>query len=386
MKNVERQLVMVALPLVLLPAISIPAAYSQVPNIPDTVKFNPRNATDSQIVAPTAPNWKVPPNPVTNFKKYVLPAPPTNTSSQTQAELNELNGLAATRSNPEVVKTITRWNFDPPPSAYNDYFDMLVQQYNYSPPLAARCFAMLNQGIYSGLLAAWNNKFIYMRPRPDQVTSYNFISDQYLPTPNHPAYPSGHSTSAGVFMAIGPSCFPSEPVEDFVALGRESSLARRQGGVHYYSDSVAGEALGYSVGSDVVRGYSSDASPLGGNTAPAVYSRPPSANSSGTPTTTLPLPKKVTVTVGPQLASDPSNPGKQRIILVPITPFPAPPAVKNPPDPLISIPAASTTILSPPAGSTGGAPAPVVAPPSSSDPNPPAGTTIQPVPLAPQIQ
>jgi hypothetical protein len=351
----------------------IPAAYSQVPNIPDTEKFNPRNTTDDQIVAPTAPNWKVPPNPVTSFKKYTLPAPPTNTSAQTQTEQNELNELAATRNDPNVIQTITRWNFDPPPSAYNDYFDMLVQQFNYSPPLAARCFAMFNQGTYSGLLAAWNNKFIYLRPRPDQVTSYNFQPSELLPTPNHPAYPSGHSTTAGVFMAIGPSCFPNEPIEGFVALGRESSLARRQGGVHFYSDSVAGEALGYAIGSDVVRAYQSDGSPLGGNTAPSVYSRVPTGDSTGTPTTTLPVPQKISVKYGPQLASDPSNPGKQRIILAPITPFPAPPQVKNPPDPLIMIPAATTTILKPPAPST-----PSTPPPTDSDPNPPAGTVVQP--------
>ncbi len=342
---------------------------AQVPNIPDSEKFNPR-VTDSQIVAPSAPNWKVPIfDLAAYFKRYILPAPPTNTSSQTQAEMNELNGLAATRNNPEVIKTITRWNFDPPPSAYNDYFDMLVQQFNYSPPLSARCFAMLNQGIYTGLLAAWNNKYTYLRPRPDQMTSYNFQPSNLLPTPNHPAYPSGHSTSAGIFMAIGPSCFPNEPVEGFVALGRESSFARRQGGVHYYSDSVAGEALGYSIGSDVVRAYQTDGSPLGGNTAPAVYRRIPTGDASGTPTTTLPLPRRVTVRFGPQLAADQS--GKKRIILAPITPFPAPPAVKNPPDALIPIPAASTTILTPPAGSSSAA---RVAPPSDEDPNPPAGT------------
>jgi hypothetical protein len=375
-----------AISLLLLTA--VPAAHAQVPNQPDNVRFNPKDTftnpqfptilDDSQIVAPTAPNWIIPQNPVRKFDRFILPPPPSNTSAQTADELRELNQLAATRNNPDVINTITRWNFDPPASNYNYYFDHLVQLYKYSPPLAARCSAMLNEGIYAGLLSAWYNKFMYLRPRPDQVTNYAFQADNpRLPTPYHPSYPSGHSTSAGVFMAVGPACFPEEPVENFVALGRESSLARRQGGVHYYSDSVAGEALGYTIGSAVVRGYRDDASPLGSNTAASVYSRPPSFNSNGTPTTTLGQ-KKATITVVPQLSSDPSKPGKQRIILVPIRPngqFSTAPVVNNPPNPLFNIPAASTTILGPvapttinPSGTERNAPA------TFSDPKPAAGS------------
>ncbi|MCC5628264.1 vanadium-dependent haloperoxidase [Nostoc sphaeroides CHAB 2801] len=374
----------------LLAIAAIPAAFAQVPNQPDSVRFNPKDTfanpqfptslDDSQIVAPTAPNWVIPENPVRKFDKFILPPPPSNTSVQTADELRELNQLAATRNNPNVIKTITRWNFDPPASNYNYYFDHLVQLYKYSPPLAARCSAMLNEGIYAGLLAAWYNKFTYLRPRPDQVTNYTFkAANPIMPTPYHPAYPSGHSTSAGVFIAVGAACFPEEPVENFVALGREASLSRRQGGVHYYSDSVAGEALGYTIGSAVVRGYRDDASPLGGNTAASVYSRPPSFNSNGTPTTTL-VQKKATITVGPQLSSDPGNPGKQRIILAPIKPngqFSNAPVVQNPPNSLFIIPATSTTQLGPvapttvnPTGRENNAPA------TFSDPNPVPGLFI----------
>lgn len=374
----------------LLITVAIPAVYAQVatpptPNQPDNVKFNPRDTEanpqhppvlpDSRIVAPSAPNWKIPVNPARQFDRYILPPPPTNTSTQTKLELDELNQLAATRSNPNVVTTITRWNFDPPGSNYNLYFDYLIQKYRYSPPLAARCEAMLNEGVYSGLLAAWYNKFMYLRPRPDQVTGYAFQSlvnpavenGPTLPTPYHPAYPSGHSTSAGVFMAIGPACFPNEPVESFVNLGREASLSRRQGGVHYYSDSVAGEALGYTVGSAIVRAYNTDSSPLGGNTAPDVYSRPPSFNSDGTPQTTLQQ-KQPTITQRPDLSND-----RSRIILLPLqtkTPFPTPTLpVPTPPAPIV-IPAASTIILGPQSTPVNPTSPGRRAPASFSDPDP----------------
>jgi hypothetical protein len=354
---------------------------AQVPTAPDSEVWNPRNTDDSQLVAPWAPNVSIPPNSVRNFNRFILPPPPSNTSPQTRLEIDELNQLAATRSHSRVTNTVTRWNFDPPASPYNDYFDYLVQKYVYSPPLAARCSAMLNQGIYAGLMAAWHNKYTYLRPRPDQVTGYAFQPSPLLPMPLHPAYPSGHSTSAGVFMAIGPACFPNEPVESFVALGRESSLARRQGGVHYYSDSVAGEALGYAVGSEVVRTYSADGSPLGGNRASAVYSR-----STGLPRTTLRR-RAITVTVAPQLA--PGTSGGQRIILAPIQPFAAPPAVKNPPDERIEIPAASTTYLSPPRPNpVNPNPAARTAPAGDLDPSPAptqTGAVDPDAPLAPAV-
>jgi hypothetical protein len=318
-----------------------------VPVLPNRAKFDPR-VLDTQLIAPTTPNWSV---PARNFdpRRFILPPPPKNESAQTKRELRELNALAATRNDPNVIANINRWNDDPPGQYYNLFFDNLAQTTpGFTPPLTARCYAMLNQGIYEGLIAAWYNKFTYLRPRPDQVTNFTFTPDPNMFTngaggrtdstgkvtsPPHPAYPSGHSTSAGVFMAIGPSCFPNTPVENFVALGREASLSRRQGGVHYYSDSVAGEALGYAVGSAIVNDFSRDGSPLGGATAQSTYRRVGGVAGGAIQAALNPRPT-VTVTTGPQVGPD----GK--IQLVPIKPFPAPPPVKLPPDPIIVIPRA----------------------------------------------
>ncbi len=151
--------------------------------------------------------------------------------------------------------------------------------------------------------------------------------------------------------------------------------------------------MGYSIGSAVARAYRDDGSPFGGNTAASVYSRPPSFNSEGTPTTTLAV-KKATVTVGPQQASasDPNQPKKQRIILTPIKPngeFPAPPSVQNSPAPAIEIPAASTIKLGPtrpttvnPSGTENNAPATF----SDPKPAPNTGNVNNSAPLAPLDQ
>lgn len=293
---------------------------------PDSAQFDPP-VPDTQIIAPTAPNWDIP-NKKFESKDYILPPPPANESQQTRLELEELQGLAATRNNPNVIATINRWNNDPPPQFYNMYFDFLAQTTpGFTPPLAARCYVMLNQGIYYALLSTWYNKFTYLRPRPDQVTGFQFSADPKMPTPAHPSYPAGHSAIAGAFIAIGPACFPNTPVEQFVALGREASFARRQGGIHYYSDTVAGEALGYAIGNNIVNAYSKDGSPLSEEKkAPPAYSRQ-GGRRGGAINAALKANPKVTVTAGPQLVNG-------RILLVPITPFPAPPPVGTPPAPL----------------------------------------------------
>lgn len=323
------------------------AAADPAPAIPNRAKFDPR-VLDTQLIAPTTPNWSV---PARNFdpRRFILPPPPKNESAQTKREIRELNVYRANPADPGIIANINRWNDDPPGQYYNLYFDNLAQTTpGFTPPLTARCYAMLNQGIYEGLIAAWYNKFTYLRPRPDQVTNFTFTPDPAIfstgaggrldstgkvTSPPHPAYPSGHSTSAGVFMAIGPSCFPNSPVEGFVALGREASLARRQGGVHYYSDSVAGEALGYAVGSAIVNDYSRDGSPRGGGTAATTYTRVGGVAGGAIQAALNPRPT-VTVTTGPQIGPD----GK--IQLLPIKPFQAPPPAKIPADPIIVIPRA----------------------------------------------
>jgi hypothetical protein len=306
-----------------------------VPSIPDSELYNPR-FVDAQLIAPSAPNWKQFGPGKVDFRSFILPPPPANTSTQTALEVQELVQLAATRNDPNVRAAIRRWNDDPPSLEYHRFFGFLMQTWRgYFPPIAARCEALLSDSIYTGMLAAWNNKWMYLRPRPDQMTGYTFRPDPEMQTPAHPSYPSGHATSAGAFLAVGMYCFPEHDPNIFLSLMREASLARRQGGVHFYSDTMAGEALGFSVASAIISVYNEDGSPQSVAPAPSVYFRLPTHDYRSTPVTTLKV-RSATVTMHPELVAMPD--GSTHLNLVPLIPFAAPPAVQYPPSAIVDIP------------------------------------------------
>jgi membrane-associated phospholipid phosphatase len=315
----------------------VPSAHGgiPIPSIPDSERYNPRY-TDGQLIAPSAPNWKQFGPGKVDFRAFILPPPPANTSEQTALEIQELVQLAATRNDPNVRASIRRWNDDPPTLEYHRYFGFLMQTWRgYFPPIAARCEALLSDSIYTGMLAAWNNKWMYLRPRPDQMTGYTFRPDPEMQTPAHPSYPSGHATSAGAFLAVGMYCFPEHDPNIFLSLMREASLARRQGGVHFYSDTQAGEALGFAVANEVIAVYDQDGSPRSAKPSPAVYSRLPTKDYRSTPVTTIKV-RPVTVKMHPELVQLAN--GKKKLDLIPLEPFIPPPPMQNPPAAIVDIP------------------------------------------------
>lgn len=79
----------------------------------------------------------------------------------------------------------------------------------------------------------------YSRARPWQYT------DEIAPTispPGHPAYPSGHSTESHTLALILSDIYPDKK-SLLLAVADQISLNREIAGVHYKSDSVAGEIL-----------------------------------------------------------------------------------------------------------------------------------------------
>ncbi len=122
----------------------------------------------------------------------------------------------------------------------------------------ARALALVNVAMYDAIVAAWDSKYTYNRPRPS-------VADPSLttavPTPRSPSYPSEHAVVAGAASAVLAYLFPDDAAR-LNSLAEEDGRAQLLSGIQYPSDVTAGLELGRRVAALVIeraRGDGSDA-------------------------------------------------------------------------------------------------------------------------------
>jgi acid phosphatase (class A) len=91
--------------------------------------------------------------------------------------------------------------------------------------------------------AVLHYKMVFRRARPDQYTAR---LDLAIDPPGHPSYPSGHSTQAHLVALVLAELVP-EQADALWATADEIAVNREIAGVHYPSDSKAGEELARQV-------------------------------------------------------------------------------------------------------------------------------------------
>ena len=117
-------------------------------------------------------------------------------------------------------------------ASFSEYFARLVA---CSPESRPNAYALILIGIQVGGLVAAHFKLRYMRPRPGQVMPE---LNPVIPTPRHPAYPSGHALQSFMIAKILSSVVPAmKPYLDTLAC--EIARNRERARVHYPSDSGA---------------------------------------------------------------------------------------------------------------------------------------------------
>jgi hypothetical protein len=79
--------------------------------------------------------------------------------------------------------------------------------------------------------------------------------------PQHPAYPSGHSTASGAAATVLSQFFPDEAAPIW-ALVLDSGFSRLKAGIHYRSDYTAGLDLGRRMALSIQNGMTRDRGPL----------------------------------------------------------------------------------------------------------------------------
>lgn len=208
----------------------------------------PAASNDSDQIEPQAGQWDT---WVLKSSDEFRPKPPPNTS-ETAKELAQLKSLLAS-SDPKAQTQVTYWDAGTP--SYR-WLDLAFDRYDKGPPspLVSRALALLNVAIYDAIVATWDAKYHYNRPRPSGSGIVPRIA-----MPASPSYPSEHAAAAGAASAVLGYLFPEEK-DFFAAKAEEAAQSRLLAGVHYPSDVAAGLALGRSVGEKVIEWAKADGS------------------------------------------------------------------------------------------------------------------------------
>jgi large repetitive protein len=132
----------------------------------------------------------------------------------------------------------------------------------------ARVLAAMNIAVADAVISCWNAKYTYEFWRP--VTAIQLTDATWFPlitTPNHPEYPSGHSSQSGAASAVLGAFFgdatefnlTSETApgvtrhySSFNDAAEEAGDARVFGGIHFRKACVDAKAMGEQIANYVL--------------------------------------------------------------------------------------------------------------------------------------
>jgi membrane-associated phospholipid phosphatase len=212
-----------------------------------------------EAVEPAAGSWRT----------WVIPggsafrpgSPPSANSSATKSELAELTQLASQRT-PEVITSIDYWNGGTV-RRWSEIQRSFIRTARPNPVRASRGLALVSVAMYDALVAAWDAKYAYERPRPFQLEGGPPL---YGPEPVTPSYVSERAAVSAAAADVLEYLFPAESSAIQAALGQATN-ADLYSGAHFPSDVEAGARLGHDVAAMVLARARADYSD---NTTPPV--------------------------------------------------------------------------------------------------------------------
>ena len=164
--------------------------------------------------------------------------PPANDSEITKAELDTLRGYEKNARDAETVNLIMEENSEDPYIAIFSRAGRVPDNLkNESVEKALR--AAINETGYFLL----REKLAFARARPEQLVPELTL---VIKTPRHSAYPSGH---AGQSYAGALILSKLDPVNEqkYIQMAKDVAQRREIAGVHYPSDSAAGQKIAEQV-------------------------------------------------------------------------------------------------------------------------------------------
>jgi len=212
------------------------------------------------------------------------PGPPAMDTAAYAADLNETESLGSISSSTRTDDQTLFANFWAA-STVSYFWDRtataLASERNLNLSDTARLLALVNVAMADAGIACWDGKYTYSTWRP--ITAINLADTDgndateadptwtpLLVTPNHPEYPSGHSTTSGAAGAVLAAFFGDQTsftvdsdaaamagvtrsFSSFTAALEEIANARICAGIHFRTACVDGDATGAAVANYVMQ-------------------------------------------------------------------------------------------------------------------------------------
>jgi hypothetical protein len=217
--------------------------------------WEPPPGTNAAPIQPVAGSWR--PWVLSSGMQFRPPGPPRFDSpemrSQAERVVRAKRGLSAARK-----EAALRWEGGAAtpqlPGKWNQVALERVDRRNLSIPRTARMFALLNVGMADAGIAAWDAKYTYWFPRPQNAIRDLGIARNWKPflaTPASPSYVSGHSAFSSSAARVLSYVFPDTAAR-FRAQAAEAGRSAIYGGIQFPFSDAAGRRMGRQVGDQVV--------------------------------------------------------------------------------------------------------------------------------------
>jgi membrane-associated phospholipid phosphatase len=200
-------------------------------------------AQSGNWIEPNAGGWHT--WVLTSASEFRPGAPPD--AAATRSELDQVRAMADQRD-ALALDQIAFWDTGAPSYRWNELAVTESLKHNLNSNYATRVLALMHVALSDAMVATWDAKYAYQRPRPSDVDPSLVTT---LTTPASPSYPSEHAAAAAAASAVLAYVFPDD-AQLFASKADEVNRSRVIAGVQYPSDMVAGQELGQAVASQVI--------------------------------------------------------------------------------------------------------------------------------------
>lgn len=186
---------------------------------------------------------------ISNPDEFKSPHPPAPKDREWDGQLRETKRYFR-RATPAQRQRSFAWQEQTNPEGTNWTANALTYMEQNNIPLEMRLEfrAKFYMAMMDAMISVFNDKFIYMVARPiARDPKFNPL----FKTPNHPSYPSAHSSISSAAATILSYYFPENAAE-WKRLATEAGVSRLWAGIHFPIDNDAGMEQGNRIAQAVL--------------------------------------------------------------------------------------------------------------------------------------